>query len=495
MKPAIALVLLPSMVFAQFGWMNRHEYFVPSTTLSGVGAGRSDISDTVLARRTELMVDSQTFSILRDPHALEGAQRVTGPRLKRLFEDASRRSGLPARFIAAVAYLESWGVANEESPSGPKGMMQIAQGTARAMGLQIVYATRYRLVKETVTVKRKGKKPTTVVRTKKVPYTVLVRDERLIPEKAVPAAAQYLARLEQRYGGRDWAVWAYHCGEGCASEVRGIAQRSDGMKEPITVPKVFFAAHPARNRELYTAISHHMERDFSPTYFFRITRAEELLKLYEEDPESFRKLWSEYRNRINPDQRAPHRLFVWLKPDDLAYKTCEDMRTDSGRKLVRALDDPNWLGFTLGRAIGEDDPLNREFYLQASQSAIGTIAYIAYETRRLHDAMKPKKEPFVPLEVLSLVRPLEVEERTLDPKSDVPSHCSGQVFDLNYANLPPAEREALQFVLEDMGWYGYLGFIRESSTSGSYHVGAAPTARDFFSRVYQEAVDKRKLSD
>jgi len=69
------------------------------------------------------------------------------------------------------------------------------------------------------------------------------------------------------------------------------------------------------------------------------------------------------------------------------------------------------------------------------------------------------------------------------------------VFDLNYANLPPGEQEALQFVLEDMGWYGYLGFIRESATSGSYHIGAAPTARDFFSRVYQEAVDKKKPSD
>ena len=72
---------------------------------------------------------------------------------------------------------------------------------------------------------------------------------------AVPAAAQYLARLEQRYGGRDWAVWAYHCGEGCASEVRGIAERSDGIREPLTVPKVFFGANPARNRNP-TSLAH-----------------------------------------------------------------------------------------------------------------------------------------------------------------------------------------------------------------------------------------------
>ena len=71
----------------------------------------------------------------------------------------------------------------------------------------------------------------------------------------------------------------------------------------------------------------------------------------------------------------------------------------------------------------------------------------------------------------------------------------GQVFDLNYANLPPGERDALEFVLQDLGWNGYLGFIRESAIAGTYHIGAAPTARDFFSRVYQDALDKSKTSD
>jgi soluble lytic murein transglycosylase-like protein len=165
------------------------------------------------------MIESQTFAILRDPESLAGAQRITSPKLKRIFEKASSESGLPASYISAIAYLESWGLSNAESYAGPKGIMQIAAGTARSMGLRIVYATRYRTVTVTRKVKSRKGKVTTKRSKRKVPYSVLVRDERLIPEKAVPAAANYLARLEQKYGGRDWAIFAYHCGEGCTGSV------------------------------------------------------------------------------------------------------------------------------------------------------------------------------------------------------------------------------------------------------------------------------------
>jgi hypothetical protein len=132
--------------------------------------------------------------------------------------------------------------------------------------------------------------------------------------------------------------------------------------------------------------------------------------------------------------------------------------------------------------------------LQASPAAMGTIAYIAFETRRLHEEMKTNGEKFVPLEIAELVLPRDVEERGTIGKDGV-SHCSGQVFDISWRNLPPHQREALEFVLSDLGWHGYLGFVTKSASEGTYHVGAAPTARDFFTRVYEEAVDKTRESD
>ena len=493
MKILVAAVLVIPLLTAQFGWLQRRDHFVPANTLSGIGVSREEMSDLLLARRTELMIQSQTFSIMRDPQALAGAQRITSPKLKKIFQSASQSSGIPASFIAAVAFLESWGNAKVQSSTGPLGIMQIARGTAATMGLRIVHAKRYRTVTERVKVKNKRGKLVTQTRKRRVPYTVLVRDERLIPEKAVPAAARYLARLETKYGGRDWAVWAYHCGEGCTSEVRATAER-EGIGQPMTVPKVFFGAHPAKNRQLWDALRHHMDRDYSPTYWFRIRRAEQLLKLYEEDPAAYKKLHEEYRYQINPSQRAPHRLTVWLKPQDLSYQNCDDLRREQGKSLVRAFDDPKFFGFSLARAIGSQDPVNREFYLQASPAAVGTIAYIAYETRRMHQAMRPRGEQFAPLEVTSLVVPRDMEERRTNGK-ELPLRCSGQVFSINYGSLPSGQREALDFVLNDLGWDGYLGFIRDSNDTSTYNVGAAPSAREFFTRVYQEAVDKSRTSD
>ena len=492
---AVAAALAP-VAPAQFPWLKSSAYFTPDNRLSGIGVDRSGMSDLVLSSRTGLMIDSQTFGILRDPQAISGAQRITSPKLQALFQDAEKKSGWPAEMLAAISYLESWGDPLAQSPAGPKGIMQISEATARGMGLKIVRAKKYRVTTERKTVRLKRGKTAVRTITKKTPYTVTVRDERLLPEKAIPAAARYLARMEQHFGGQDWAVFAYHCGEGCVAEFQSILQQSNDLKRgKTTVAEAFFSNSPARNKELYLAIAKHMDRDYSPTYWFRIMRAAQLLDLYKKEPAEYKKLAQQYRYEPNPAMRAPHRLSVWLRPEDLSYHSCDDIRRDQGTKLFRAFENPELFGFTLRKsgsgAIGNDDLKNQEFYLQASPSAIGALTYIAFETRRLHEALKPKGEQFVPLEVTSLIRPLELQKTAGDAKSEFHSHCSGHVFDINYAQLPPKERECLRFVLEDIGWNGYLGFVEESPNSGTLHIGCAPTARDFFTRVFEEALAKQ----
>ena len=94
------------------------------------------------------------------------------------------------------------------------------------------------------------------------------------PERAVPAAARYLARMETKFGGRDWAIFAYHCGEGCVSDLLPLAEAAVHHKQP-TVAEMFFVANPAHHAELYQALQREMQRDYSPTYWFRIQRAEQ----------------------------------------------------------------------------------------------------------------------------------------------------------------------------------------------------------------------------
>jgi hypothetical protein len=357
--------------------------------------------------------------------------------------------------------------------------MQISAATAVSMGLKVTYTTRYHVSKDRVFVKGKGKsKPVAKTVTRRIPYKVPVRDDRLIPERAIPAAARYLAGMEQKFGGRDWAIFAYHCGQGCVSMMQEITRRSRGItKEQMTVARMFFSCSPAWNRELYEAIQQQMQRDYSPTYWFRIRRAEELLDLYRRDPDEFARLSKEYRSDFVTNVRAPHRLSVWLKREDMLYHSDDDIRADAGQHLAHAFNQPDYFGYAL-----KISPEEEAYLSQAAPSAIGTLAYIAYETRRLYEETGAKA-PFRPLEVTSLVTPEDMIRLKGHPEAL--AHCSGQVFDIDYAALPPQELECLRFILSDLGWNGYLGFVEEGIDN--LHIGCSPGSREFFSSVFQEA--------
>ena len=466
------------------------DQFSPTHQLSGVGVSRDDLSDELLQERVNLMIQSQTFSIMREPMAVPGAKRVTADRkLQALFQQASERSGIPVSEIEAIAYLESWGDAKAESPSGPRGIMQISYGTAREMRLRVARSVRYRVVKEKVQVRGKNHKLVTKTVRHKIPYTVFGRDERLSPERAIPAAANYLARLEQKFGGRDWAIFAYHCGEGCVTEMQELTRQARGIsKDELTVARMFFSCSPAWNRELYQAVQMQMQRDYSPTYWFRVRRAEQLLEEYRRDPDAFENLSEQYRTHFSSadtlPRRASHRLSVWLTRDDLRFHTNDEIRATIGSDLVSVADRPDFFGFQVRL---EPDPIDDVTYLNlASPSAVGTLAYIAFETRRLWHELGPKNEQFRPLEVTSLFEPEDYAVRTL--RAEALAHGTGLVFDIDYAGLPPAEYECLRFVLDDLGWGGYLGFVEEGTDR--LHIGCSPAAREFFTSVYQEAVDQ-----
>ncbi len=463
------------------------EYFTPQHQLLGIGAGRSDLSPELLAARTDRMIQSQTFTIMREPQAVAGAERITGGRLSPIFRRAADVSGWPASLISAVAYLESWGDAQAASPAGPRGIMQFSEATARAAGLRVVRATRFQTTTSHQLVRKKNGRSVYRTVRHKIPNTVTLRDDRLNPERAAPAAARYLARLENKFGSRDWAIFAYHCGEGCVSDLLPLTEAAVHHKQP-TVAEMFFAANPAHHAELYQALQREMQRDYSPTYWFRIKRAEQLLSLYEEDPAAFRELAEEYQNPIHPQRRAADRLMIWLKSHDIFYRSTDDLRLGAGKGLAKVLDDPQFFGFSLPEMAEGPD---RDLYLQDSPAAIGTLLYIAFETRRLFEELKPKGERFVPLQVAELVsttdRPAEAGTLLVDP--EFPEHSTGQVFDIDRSNLPRGERECLNFTLDDLGWDGYLGFIQV--TGDTVHIGCSPSSREFFATVFKDATESR----
>ena len=83
-------------------------------------------------------------------------------------------------------------------------------------------------------------------------------------------------------------------------------RNSEKAPPKMTVARMFFASSPAWNRDLYDATQQQMQRDYSPTYWFRVDRTQPLLALYRRDPAAFVSLAEEYRSQFA--NRAPHRL-------------------------------------------------------------------------------------------------------------------------------------------------------------------------------------------
>ena len=303
----------------------------------------------------------------------------------------------------------------------------------------------------------------------------------MVPERAIPAAAHYLAGMERKFGGRDWAIFAYHCGQGCVGMMQEITRRARGIPtDKMTVARMFFAASPAWNRELYDAIQQQMQRDYSPTYWFRIRRAEQLLALYRRDPAEFARLAQEYKSefvdqraRAAPAQRVaeegrpgvpqrrrysrragpeagegagPARLFRLLPA------ACRPIRTTSPRRRPRP------------SARWPTSPSRRGACMKRWGRRVRSVRWQSrhWWSRRSTRARRAGRKPWLT--------------------------ASGHVFDIDYSALPPAELECLRFVLSDLGWEGYLGFVEDGMDS--LHIGCSPGAREFFTKVFQEAAGK-----
>ena len=305
----IAAFLVLSL--APLGQAGSPGYFVPAHTVSGIGVARDDISEELLQTRTDLMIQSQTFGILREPRPCRAPdESLPTPNSRPCFVPLPRAAACPASLIEAIAYLESWGDARAESPAGPRGIMQISEATAHSMGLKVLHATRYKIVKERVKLASTGRKPKYRIITHKIPYTVTVRDERLIPERAIPAAARYLAGMERKFGGRDWAIFAYHCGQGCVSEMQELTRRAHGIPRarspcractfPPPPPGTASSIRPFSSRCSATTRPLTISASSAPRNCWRCTAATRARS---------RPSPQEYRNQFLR-VRAPHRLAV-----------------------------------------------------------------------------------------------------------------------------------------------------------------------------------------
>ena len=85
----LSAIGLPSVLLSGSVLVAAVEYFTPQHQLLGIGAGRAAMTPEVLAARTDRMIQSQTFTIMREPNSGLGAERITGARLAPIFRRAA----------------------------------------------------------------------------------------------------------------------------------------------------------------------------------------------------------------------------------------------------------------------------------------------------------------------------------------------------------------------------------------------------------------------
>lgn len=254
-----------------------------------------ELTSANLSFLMERRIQSSFFFALRDSAALRAPLNLAI--YDSMFRATEAKRGFRKNRLKEISFVESYGKTNAGSYMNAVGIMQFTKGTGRGYGLKIDLA--------------KG------------------IDERFDPIKSIEAAGKYLSDLDHIFGQEDFANWGYHAGEGnIDSAIKFALQDFEGIyvnvdssnarelikKYELTVVKIYFGARPGM--KLYDKIN--ALGDYSMSYNFSLLAAQRLLQMSYSD---YSELFWRYRNKENPDLKAPAIYYTRYHPDSITLFT------------------------------------------------------------------------------------------------------------------------------------------------------------------------------
>jgi Transglycosylase SLT domain len=361
-------------------------------------------------------------------------------KLRLTIEDVAKRAHEDPNTLEAIVFLESGGrpdVTASDDLASAAGLTQILAQTGTALlGLKVDVA-------------RSEKLTGSIVRSRSLKHIARLRaerrkvDERFDPRKALEATARYLEFARGELHGRpDLAVESYHMGVGNLQR----ALKAYG-NEDIPYAQLFFDSTPLRHAKAWNILA--SLGDDSSTYLWRIGAAQDIMKLYRDDPKKLAAQdalqdWPSAEHVLRPPQSTP--VFDSadaLKSADLVVVNGPALRVSKALAArpagERSLRDPPLVllrRLALGvQAIAKTSPL---VVTKASTTSGG--------------------EGFVGEGV-------EAEPST---------HATGYAFDLSRAYRSPAQAQALQFWLDRLTALDLIAWVREPNV---IHVTVGPLAQ------------------
>jgi len=406
--------------------------------------------------------------------------------------------------------LESGGDPNARSVADAIGVAQFLAGTGRRQGLRVDLAESNALSRKIAAVERDlaslavtppgwtrpapdGGPPWDrerwLAHRRREREALLARrrrvDERFDPEKAIRVQTRYLVALTRRYGGVDWALQAYHGGEGGVRRTVGLyhgnrgelASRAGGLAAlPFAdlYHRVTPQSAPAAFAYLYGRSDDHRY------YWWKVQMAERALDLYRRDPAEFERQWESLKPGL------PTEAVYYGDPTPHAFADAAALRAAyrDGR-LVRVPVAATRLGVRT-EDLATLDPTAVSLHKGLRPEAMGALLRIA----RLYREHGGKE----PLTVLALVQSeaYRARFRERNPEKALPGyppqpdfHATGLCFDLR----PPGDawsRKVLEFSLSRL--YDALRLSWRTERPGGqlrYHVVVNPEHREELAAAYR----------
>ena len=409
----------------------------------------------------------------RSPGGVFATARRT-EEFRELIESAVSGTDFDADLVEAIVFLESGGrpdVIAGDDPVNASGLTQILAETAQNfLGMTVDLDLSRGLTAQIQGAVGRGEH----ARAERLRERRRAIDARFDPEQALAGTIRYLTTARELLGTDELAVVSYHMGIGNLSDVlRAYAGADDDADVPalvedreLTWARVFFDTAPDRN-----AAAHRLLvplGDDSPTYLWRVLAAQEIMRLYRDDPDRLQELDLLHRAKASAEEvlHPPSEAERFADGDDL-QQAWDD------RILHPLPNEPARLGFAIDRDLGQlarrlGQP--RELYTGLRAEALALLVYMAGRVKELSGASRP-------LRVTSAVRDEAYQELLRNGNREATHgyslHTTGFAFDVarNYESGDQAQ--AFQFLLDDLTARGLITWIREPT---AIHITVASEA-------------------
>ena len=310
-------------------------------------------------------------------------------------------------------------------------------------------------------------------------------DARFDPAQALAGTIRYLAEARQRLGRDDLAIVSYHMGIG---NLTNVLRAYAGVGTDASIPelvanddlswaRIYFDSTPMDHTSAYGLLSR--LGDDSPTYYWRVLAAQEIMRLYRDDPTGLRALTAlqtakaSAEDVLHPPSKT--RRFADANDLDAAWQS----------HLLQPLpNDPRSLGFAIDSILGElaarlGQP--KSLYRGLRAEALALLVYLADRVHLLSGATQP-------LQITSAVRDDEYQDllRAGNPEATngYSLHTTGYSFDVRRRYQSAAQARAFQFELDNLTARGLISWVREPA---AIHITVSSDAAKLIDVVLQPA--------